>query len=98
MAYMIEGGHSKTLKDAKGWLFNHPEASHRLLTQLTDVVIDYLWGQITHGAQLIQLFDSWAGELMPSDFFTYSFPTLQRIAKELKFRSSQAHVECVPLI
>ncbi len=61
MAYMIEGGGSKTLSRAKTWLYLHPEASHRLLSAITDLSIDYLVGQVLlGGAQLLQVrFNRW---------------------------------------
>lgn len=52
MAYMIEGGGSTTHSKAKRWLYRHPEASHRLLKQLTDVIVEYLVGQVAAGAQV----------------------------------------------
>ena len=53
MAYMIEGGGSKTLSKAKSWLFNHPKQSHVLLQRITDVAIKFLIGQAKAGAQVI---------------------------------------------
>lgn len=55
MAYMIEGGGSKTLSKAKTWLMRFPEKSHELLTKITDVSIDYLVAQAQAGAQLLQV-------------------------------------------
>jgi uroporphyrinogen decarboxylase len=52
MAYMIEGGGSKTLSKAKGWLFKYPKESHQLLQQITDLLIDFLVGQARAGAQV----------------------------------------------
>jgi uroporphyrinogen decarboxylase len=52
MAYMIEGGGSKTLSKAKAWLFKHPEASHKLLQMITDVTVDFLIEQAKAGAQV----------------------------------------------
>lgn len=52
MAYMIEGGGSKTLAKAKTWLFKHPEESKALLQRITDVCVDYLVGQVKAGAQV----------------------------------------------
>lgn len=52
MAYMIEGGGSKTLSKAKTWLFKHPKESHQLLQRVTDVVIAFLVGQAKAGAQV----------------------------------------------
>lgn len=52
MAYMIEGGGSKTFTKAKTWLFKYPEESKDLLKRIGDVCIDYLIGQIKAGAQV----------------------------------------------
>ena len=52
MSYMIEGGGSSTHSKAKRWLYQHPEASHRLLRMLTDVIVQYLLGQVAAGAQV----------------------------------------------
>ena len=60
MSYMVEGGGSKNFSKCKGWVFRHPEASHRLLDMLTRVSIDYLVGQVRAGAQMLQVFESWA--------------------------------------
>lgn len=52
MSYMIEGGGSNTHSKAKRWLYRHPEASHMLLKMLTDVIVEYLLGQVAAGAQV----------------------------------------------
>lgn len=52
MAYMIEGKGSKTMSNAKSWLYRHPEASHKLLTIITDATVNYLVGQAKAGAQV----------------------------------------------
>jgi uroporphyrinogen decarboxylase len=54
MAYMIEGGGSKTLSKAKTWLFKYPQASFLLLQRITDVVVDFLIGQARAGAQVFK--------------------------------------------
>lgn len=83
MAYMIEGAGSKTFARAKTWLFADPDASHRLLSALTEVLLDYLDGQIEAGAQAIQVFDSWAGYLGPIEFQAFALPYLRRIAEHI---------------
>ena len=55
MSYMIEGGGSKTQSKAKKWLYQHPEASHKLLTLLTQVCVEYLVEQVRAGAQMLQV-------------------------------------------
>ena len=84
MAYMIEGGGSRTLSKAKSWLFNHPEESKRLLQRITDVTVDFLVGQVKAGAQLLQVFDSWAGELSPQLFNEFSLPYLLQIPPRVR--------------
>lgn len=53
MAYMIEGGGSKTLSKAKTWLFKWEQESYELLKLITDVIVDFLVGQVKAGAQVI---------------------------------------------
>ena len=84
MAYMIEGGGSKSFEASKTWLFKYPEASHQLLQTLTDVLIDYVCAQVAAGAQLIQVFDSWAGLLSPAAFNEFALPYLNQVAEGLQ--------------
>lgn len=53
MAYMIEGGGSTTHSKSKCWLYTHADESHQLLQRLTDVIIEYLVGQVQAGAQVL---------------------------------------------
>ncbi|KAK3847895.1 MAG: uroporphyrinogen decarboxylase [Linnemannia gamsii] len=84
MAYMVEGGTSKTLSKAKTWIFQYPKESHALLQRITDVSVDYLVAQVHAGAQLLQIFESWAGELAPIEFEKFSLPYLIQIARRVK--------------
>ena len=65
MSYMIEGGGSKNFSKCKGWLYEHPDAALTLLGMVERASIDYLVGQVRAGAQMLQVFESWAGELSP---------------------------------
>jgi uroporphyrinogen decarboxylase len=56
LAYMIEGGGSKTFQKAKTWLFKYPDESKALLTRIADVCADYLVGQVKAGAQVRGIF------------------------------------------
>lgn len=84
MAYMIEGEGSKTFSKAKTWLYKYPETSKKLLQKITDVIVEYLIGQVEAGAQLLQVFDSWAGELSPQIFEEFSFPYIKEIGQKLR--------------
>jgi len=97
MAYMIEGGGSKTFTKAKTWLFKYPTESKDLLGRIADVCVDYLVGQIKAGAQLVQLFDTWAAELSPHDFSEFAVPTYQYIASGVRTRLAAANIKGVPL-
>jgi len=97
MCYMIEGGGSKTLSKAKRWLYRHPEASHMLLKMLTDVVVDYLLGQVAAGAQALQVFESDAGILGPVQFKEFSLPYLRDIARRVKDKLKDSGQD-VPMI
>lgn len=98
MAYMIEGSGSKTFSKAKTWLYRWPDASHALLTKLTDICIPYLVAQARAGAQLLKVFDSWAGELSPDLFDLFIFPYLERIAREVKQTLRDAGEHVPPMI
>ncbi|OXV05101.1 hypothetical protein Egran_07131, partial [Elaphomyces granulatus] len=62
-AYMIEGSGSKTFSAAKQFLYAQPQVAHQLLEKITQSTINYLKGQVASGADLLQIFDSWAGVL-----------------------------------
>lgn len=93
MAYMIEGGGSKHFVKTRSWLYRYPTPSHDLLHRLTDLLIEFLSGQIDAGAQAVQVFDSWAGLLGPAEFEAFVLPHLREMARRLK----QAHpaVPCI---
>ncbi|MDB5192485.1 MAG: hemE [Segetibacter sp.] len=80
LCYMVEGKGSKTWDKAKQFAYTQPQLAHQLLQKITDITIDYLKAQIRAGADLVQVFDSWAGSLSPSDFKTYAQPYLVQIS------------------
>ena len=81
LCYMVEGKGSKTWDKAKQFAYTQPELAHQLLQKITIITIHYLKAQITvGGADLVQVFDSWAGSLSPADFKTYAKPYLVQIA------------------
>ena len=82
-AYMIEGGGSRNYAEVKRMMFTEPETFHALLDKIADTVILYLKAQIESGAQIVQLFDSWAGELSPSDYEHFALPYEQKIFESL---------------
>ncbi|MBE9114970.1 uroporphyrinogen decarboxylase [Lusitaniella coriacea LEGE 07157] len=92
-AYAVEGKSSKNYSVIKGMAFSQPEMLHRLLSKLADAIAVYVRYQIDCGAQIVQLFDSWAGQLCPQDFETFALPYQQQIVRQVK----QTHPD-TPLI
>ena len=79
LAYMVEGSGSKTFSKAKKFLYAEPQLAHRLLEKITEATISYLQAKVRHGADLIQVFDSWAGILSPDQYEAFAIPYLRRI-------------------
>lgn len=65
-SYMLEGGSSKDFAAGKRWAYGAPEAMQRLIDLLVAATGDYLLAQIDAGAEVVQIFDSWAG-VWPED-------------------------------
>ncbi len=80
LCYMLEGQGSKTFSKAKKFLYKRPDLAHQLLDKITNTTIAYLKQQVQSGADLIQVFDSWAGALSPEGFNTFALPYMKRIA------------------
>ncbi|BAZ81163.1 MAG: uroporphyrinogen decarboxylase [Sphaerospermopsis kisseleviana] len=73
-AYAVEGKGSKTYSIIKNMAFSDPKILHQLLTKLAESIADYVRYQIDCGAQVVQMFDSWAGQLSPQDYDTFALP------------------------
>lgn len=97
LVYMIEGGGTKMFRFVKQWIYQYPQESHKLLQLLTDTCIEFLAQQIKAGAQMVQVFESWAGELGPNEFREFSLPYLTQIADKLPLRLDELGVSRVPM-
>jgi uroporphyrinogen decarboxylase len=78
-SYLIEGRPSRDLARTKAMLFGKPELWARLMDALVEVLSRYLRAQVAAGADVIQLFDSWAGALAPDDYVRAVLPYTARI-------------------
>eukprot|EP00467_Chlorarachnion_reptans_P008662 CAMPEP_0114517718 /NCGR_PEP_ID=MMETSP0109-20121206/18048_1 /TAXON_ID=29199 /ORGANISM="Chlorarachnion reptans, Strain CCCM449" /LENGTH=445 /DNA_ID=CAMNT_0001698267 /DNA_START=166 /DNA_END=1503 /DNA_ORIENTATION=+ len=99
LGYMVqgEGAKSTAAVKAKGFLYQYPEASHELLKTITDAVVAYLVEQVKAGAQMVQVFDSWAGELTPSLYSEFSTPYLKDVAARVKQELREQGLPVVPV-
>lgn len=66
--YMIEGKGSKDFAFTRSWAIAHPHLFHRLQNLLIEAISEYLIAQVKAGAQVLKLFDSWAG-VVPSAYW-----------------------------
>ncbi len=82
-AYMVEGRASRNYTEIKQMLFAQPALLHKLLGKITVVIVDYLNAQIEAGAQVIQLFDTCAGDLSAVDFEEFALPYQQQVFDKL---------------
>jgi uroporphyrinogen decarboxylase len=84
-AYAVEGGSSRNYLAVKGMMMGAPSVWHSLMEKLSEVVGHYLLAQAQAGAQVLQVFDSWVGQLSPEDYRQHVSPYTRRaieIARE----------------
>ncbi|NBO29242.1 MAG: uroporphyrinogen decarboxylase [Synechococcaceae bacterium WBA_2_066] len=83
-AYAVEGKSSKDYAVIKAMAFREPQLMHRLLSHFADSIATYVNYQIDSGAQVVQLFDSWAGQLSPIDYDTFAAPYQKRVIDQVR--------------
>jgi uroporphyrinogen decarboxylase len=82
--YMIEGGSSRDYAKTKGWAFGDPADFQKLFDVLEAAIADHLIAQIDAGAEVLQIFDSWAGLLPDGAFQTWCVEPIGRIVARIK--------------
>ena len=80
---MIEGSGSKTFSKSRKMLYTNPTLAHDLLNRITEVTIRYLKMQIKAGADIVQVFDSWAGILGKEQYSEFGLKYLNKIASAI---------------
>lgn len=84
LCYMVEGSGSKTFSETRKLLYTKPKLAHELLQRITDVTIVYLKAQLKHGADALQLFDSWAGILGHKQYQEFGMKYIQQIVNAIE--------------
>jgi uroporphyrinogen decarboxylase len=84
--YMVGGRGSSDQAEARRWAYRDPVGFGTLISLLEDVSADYLSGQIEAGANVLQVFDSWAGTLPDNEFEEWVVKPNARIVAALKKR------------
>lgn len=85
-AYLVEGQGSRHFAELKRLMYAEPDVLRALLDRLTEMTVSYLNAQIDAGAQVVQLFDTWAGILTPADYRRWVLPTHRSIAERVDRR------------
>jgi len=76
--YAVGEGRRKKESAVKTLAFEAPDVLHELLARLADQTASYLAAQVEAGAEVVQLFDTWAGELSERDYVEFALPYQQR--------------------
>jgi uroporphyrinogen decarboxylase len=82
-SYAVAGGPSRTNMPLRKLRTRHPDAFRALLRSFADVVREYLEFQIGNGADVVQLFDTYAGALTPADYREFLLPLHREILADL---------------
>jgi uroporphyrinogen decarboxylase len=77
--YLVEGRGSRDFLAAKELMYREPAVWHALLERLAESFAAYVNAQVDAGADVIQLFDSWAGILSPRDYEEFAAPYSRRV-------------------
>ena len=82
-SYLVEGGPTREFGVIKTLMHRDPALFDRLLDRLVDITVTFLRAQIAHGAQAVQLFDSWAGALTRDEYQRFALGATQRVLRAL---------------
>ena len=94
--YMVEGRASKNFDLIKRWAFSDPIGFEILISRLTDATIIHLCKQIEAGAEVVQLFESWAGVLPAKEFLRWCIKPVKFITEQIKERFPNVPVVAFP--
>ena len=83
-AYMLQGRGGGDFVEAKRKALTNPDLFQNLIDLLVETTADYLITQIRHGAQAVQIFDSWAGQVPPHLFRDWVIEPTRRIVKAIR--------------
>ncbi len=89
--YVVEGAPSRELERTKAMMYGDPDAWKVLMGKLASMVESYLDGQIKHGVDAVQLFDSWVGCLSGSDYNRYVLPYTRKVIQSVAGKVPTIH-------
>ena len=90
--YMVEGGTSKDFREVKGLAYRDAAAFSTLIAKLVAATVAHLTAQIEAGAEVVQLFDTWAGVLPDGEFERWCIAPTKAIVAELRAKAPRVPV------
>ncbi|MEL6479662.1 MAG: uroporphyrinogen decarboxylase [Pseudomonadota bacterium] len=84
--YMIAGRGTTDQAPARLWMYRDPDGFSALIDRITEATIHYLSKQVEAGAEVVKIFDSWAGALAPDMFQRFAIEPARQIVTELRAR------------
>ena len=82
--YMVEGKGTRNFDVVKRFMYDEQQAAHQLLQLLAEAVVDYLNAKLRAGCDAVQIFDTWAGILSPTDLDGFSLRYIRYICERLE--------------
>jgi len=95
-SYIVEGKLSKDLSEVKAVYYNNPSFFEELIEYLIEDIAEHLINQIKYGAEIIQIFDSWAGMLIDDDYKNLVIKPTQKIIEKVKAVYTDIPIICFP--
>jgi uroporphyrinogen decarboxylase len=91
-SYMVAGQGTPDQAPARMMAYRHPDAFGRIIDVLIENSIQYLLGQLEAGAEVLQIFDTWAGVLPPREFEQWSIAPTRRIVEGVRAKAPDAKI------
>jgi uroporphyrinogen decarboxylase len=89
---MVAGQGTPDQAPARMMAYRHPETFAEIIDTLVANSIEYLLGQLAAGADALQIFDTWAGVLPPSEFARWSIEPTRRIVEGVRAKVPDAKI------
>jgi len=90
--YMVAGQGTPDQAPARMMAYRHPEAFSKIIDAVVENSIIYLLGQLEAGADVLQIFDTWAGVLPPREFERWSIEPTKRIVEGVRKHAPNAKI------
>jgi uroporphyrinogen decarboxylase len=90
--YLMDQGPFKHFHGTQVFAHSDPEAFDLFIGSLTDLLVDYVQAQVESGADVVQLFDTWGGNLSLADYRRFALPSIVRIVQAIQSAGALATV------